>query len=246
VNLPEIVRFTRTHWAILLIASVIGIVAGMGMSLAKPHTYKATAQILVTTGNEPSAEAARWAIEFAQAQIPSYALLVKSQENATRAVDAIGSSENPARLAGRISTSFVKDSVVLNVSVTDRDPEHAVILVNAVADEFTKLAQEVDTPQAVAQAANTPPEPVQDTAVPSAPTQELGSGLGAGFQNLGPWGTAPRATRATVVRPAAAPAQAVSRGVTRNAALGVVLGLLVGVGVGLAVQRVAKPATDGA
>lgn len=115
MDLPELVRVVRAQRVTLLATALVGFIAGLGLTLSKPHMYESTAQLLVTTGNEPSAEAADNAIQFSQSQIASYAILVKSKETATRALKAIGSRDNPTEFAGRISTSFVPKSVILNV-----------------------------------------------------------------------------------------------------------------------------------
>ena len=146
MDLSELLRVIRTQWLIIGVATVIAAVAAFAFSIRAPHNYEADTQLYVSIGSEYSGQDAYQATLQSQQQVASYAILITGKESAARALKALGSNEDPTELMPRIKTSYIPETVILNVSVTDESPERAAALVNALATEFSKLASELDGP----------------------------------------------------------------------------------------------------
>ncbi|MGZ9829435.1 hypothetical protein ACXYTP_21190 [Tsukamurella ocularis] len=123
---------------------IVALAVGVGASLTTPREYRAATQLYISAGQDTSGQEAYNGVVMSQQQVASYAILIASEETASRALRSIGSNENPAELASRITTSYIPETVILNVSVTDPDAKHAADLINAVSRAFVKYLDELN------------------------------------------------------------------------------------------------------
>ncbi|SEB62470.1 Capsular polysaccharide biosynthesis protein (plasmid) [Tsukamurella tyrosinosolvens] len=144
VKLTDLPRVARDHWILVTVTVIVALAVGVGASLATPREYRAATQLYISAGQDTSGQEAYNGVVMSQQQVASYAILIASEETASRALRSIGSNENPAELASRITTSYIPETVILNVSVTDSDAKHAADLINAVSRSFVKYLDELN------------------------------------------------------------------------------------------------------
>jgi polysaccharide biosynthesis transport protein len=152
----EILRIVL-NWKRLIIACVLlGPLLGLGVSLLMTPKYEAVAQLKIDREDPvviPGAESARPIMlngnEFLATQIG----LLRSRSLAQRVVDDQRLANNPAfadqsgnaaqradaatsKLHGQVEIELVRDSRLVNISVTNSDPGDAARMANAFATQF--------------------------------------------------------------------------------------------------------------
>ena len=109
--------------------------------LATPKTHKYTAHATVYVGPTtfdvgPDSTARVDPTLLVSRLIKTYAIMLDSEAVATDAVQATGVQRTPSEVTDEATVSSPQDSALLNLSVTDRDPEVARNLANGMADAF--------------------------------------------------------------------------------------------------------------
>lgn len=140
-------RTLRERWRILAICSLAGIVGGAVTALLIPPTYTATLQLYVSA--QPDQNSPQFAYQGAQLserRVSSYSQLILGDRVASEVALRLGDSELAPAVEDKLSTSYEDNSVLIDVSATDRSPEAAASVVNAVGDVFPGLVSEIERP----------------------------------------------------------------------------------------------------
>jgi succinoglycan biosynthesis transport protein ExoP len=146
VSLLELGRLLRERLLSVLAGLVVGTGAALLVVLLVPPTYSATISMYVSAqGDQDSTEAYQGA-QLSQARVISYVELV-TRPRVSRAVIAdLGLQTTPADLAEELSASSEQDSVLLDVTVTTRDPQESVAVADAVGRVFPAAVEELERP----------------------------------------------------------------------------------------------------
>src|SRR5205807_7774486 len=75
----------------------------------------------------------------------SYVNFVSSPKVAQTVITDLGLNMSPAVLASKVSANVPLDTSLINLSVTDPSPQRAQSLAQGVADEFSKLATQLES-----------------------------------------------------------------------------------------------------
>lgn len=147
MDVRDYLKVLRTRWRIAVGTAVVGLLAALGVSLLTTPQYAASSQLFITaTASTDTSSGAYQGSQFSQQRVVSYTQLLTGQQVAQRVIDELGLTTSPAGLASRVSVTSVPDSVILAVTVQDPSPTLARDLTNAVADQFTGLVAELETP----------------------------------------------------------------------------------------------------
>ena len=137
----EYVEYLRRRWRVLAGASIVALLVSLGISLLVPKRYTATASIVIEPpgGND---------VRLSTAVSPMYLESLKTYERFAagdslfaRAVDRFhlldsGSSQSIESLKRRVlKVNKLKDTKILEISVTLRDPKLAQRLAQYIAEE---------------------------------------------------------------------------------------------------------------
>ena len=136
--------FGRYWWAIVILA-VVGGVAGWSWWQFGDREYQSSATLFVATQNGTSVTEAYQNNLFSQDRVNSYATLAMSDQVAARAVDQLKATISAGELRAKITAVPLPKTVLLQVSVTDKDPGQAQIYASAVADQLAGLVGELET-----------------------------------------------------------------------------------------------------
>jgi len=116
------------------------------MSLLISPSYQAKVQFYVTVAGGDSAAAAYQGSLGAQQRVQSYAALVKSTDLAQQVVDTVGADLAPAQVAGQTTATADAKTVLLNVAVTDSDPQRALQLAEGFGEVLPEAINRLETP----------------------------------------------------------------------------------------------------
>jgi len=147
VDLQDYLRVVRKRWRIIVAVTCLAVLAAAALTILTPRTYQSTAQLFISTANsETTAELAQGST-FTQKQMKTYADVITSPKVLDPIHDALG-VDRSASLARSVTATTPPDTVLLNVSVVDRDKAKAARVANAVAEEFTSTIQELQSVKA--------------------------------------------------------------------------------------------------
>ena len=162
----------------------LALVAGGGgallVSLSIDPTYASTAQITVNQVQESSGGPTYSSVLGNQSLTTTYARLVTSSKNLDRAAASL----TPGVIdEHRVSASAVRDTFLIDIRVTDPDPQRAADVANAVANAFPEFIKDVQL-SGVSEGArqiNTVfiSEPAEADTTPVSPDLRLNTVLGA-------------------------------------------------------------------
>jgi len=145
VDFREYVRIASRRWKIIFGSMFAAIAfAALLTALATP-TYSSSARLFVSTAQGDSTQAYQGSL-FSAARIGSYADLVGSREVSETVVDDLGLSLTPAELTDRVSASVVPETVILEITATDPQPQQAQRIAQAVAEQISVLVSDLETP----------------------------------------------------------------------------------------------------
>ena len=139
-------RAARTRWRVVVAAVVVALGLSLGLSALETPQYSSSTQLFVSTSGSENTQAAYQGNLLSQQRVTSYAQLVTGQQVAQRVVDELGLSTSAAELAKKVAVSIVRDTVILEVSVTDSSPKQAQQLADAVSQQLSALVTELETP----------------------------------------------------------------------------------------------------
>lgn len=139
MDLRDLLSVLRARWIVIVAATLVGGLLALGASILTTPTYQARIQFYITvSGGENPAAAAYQGSLGAQQRVQSYAALVESTDIAQEVVDASAVDLSPTEVAGKTAATADARTVLLNVAVTDSDPQRAL----KVAEGFGKVLPE--------------------------------------------------------------------------------------------------------
>ncbi|MFC7548901.1 polysaccharide biosynthesis tyrosine autokinase [Plantactinospora sp. GCM10030261] len=135
----------RRRWWVVLVSVVLALgVAGLVTVSAKPR-YAATVTFFVTAPSENGVVGAYQGSLFLQQRTKSYADLLTSDRLAQSVAADGGLGLTADQVQSRISARPRTDTVLLDATVTDTDQPRALRTTEAVAAQFVKIVQAIET-----------------------------------------------------------------------------------------------------
>lgn len=184
MDLQDYIRVIRKQWPIIALATLLALLAAGALSYFTPRTYQAESEMFVsTTAGDSTADLAS-GTTFMSKQIKTYADIMTSPKVLNPVRKDLGiPADQP--LASSISATVPPETVLIDVAVVDRDPEHAARVANSIAHEFTTT---VDSLQSVEEGKASPvkvtvvrPATVPTTPVAPRPLRNMALGLLGGL-----------------------------------------------------------------
>ncbi|NMN97785.1 polysaccharide biosynthesis tyrosine autokinase [Antrihabitans stalactiti] len=159
----------RDRWWIPVVAMVIGIGVGIGLTFVLTPQYTSSAKLFVsTTGGTTSTESFQ-GDQFSQQRAGSYADMLSSEILGKRVVDALRLPLSGSEVASKVTATAVPKTVLINVSVKDDSAQRSAAIANKLAEEFISYITPLETPAGQAQA-RVVVTLVSPAAVPDSPT----------------------------------------------------------------------------
>lgn len=121
------------RWWLVLIAVVVAAGAAYAYSSTQDETYQTSARLMAIA--EPPDY---WMDLYAKNRLASYRDLIDNYEFVATALQDAGHDIDPGHATNSLSMSHNPDSNVVQVIVSDTNPERAAMIVNAVAEAFVQ------------------------------------------------------------------------------------------------------------
>lgn len=146
MDLRDLLSVLRARWIVIVAAMLVGGLLALGMSLLTTPTYQAKLQFYVTVAGGDSAAAAYQGSLGAQQRVQSYAALVKSTDITREVVETSGVDLDASEVAEKAAANADANTVLLNVAVTDSDPERATRLAQSFGEVLPEAINRLETP----------------------------------------------------------------------------------------------------
>jgi capsular polysaccharide biosynthesis protein len=179
VDLREYLRTIRKRWLLITICTAAGVGAAVLATFLAAPVYESRTQLFVSAQNsEGSASGNYQGGLFAQQRVKSYADIVRSPAVTGDVAKEVGLT--PKQLAAKITATVPLDTILINITVSDTDPQRASSIARSVAEAFAVLIPKLETPAGESKA------PVKVTVVlpavapeaPSSPRPKVNYALG--------------------------------------------------------------------
>ena len=163
IDLLELLGVVRRHIVALLLTTVLAAAAGFAVSkfLMTPQ-YQASALMIVNTRQDTTANVTSDQLNSASKLVSTYSIIVKSDTVLNQVIANLGLNMSYETLAGKVGVAAVDDTQVMEITVTDANPDGA----RQVCEQITQVAPDailtaVEAGSAkVISAASVDPDPV--------------------------------------------------------------------------------------
>lgn len=194
MDLASLTALLRRSWRVVLVAALLGIVTAGALHLTRTPRFEATSEVYVTVpGTTTTSELAQGG-SAAQQKIQSFVAITRSATVLAPVVRQLQLGGTPADLAQRVDAASPFGSVLIDITVTDTDPERAAATADAIAASLAEVVQG-DLERREGGASSFRLQTVEPAAVPRAPVGPsltavllggglLGAALGLGAAQL--------------------------------------------------------------
>lgn len=176
MELRRYLDLLRRRWPLVVACVAAGAVLGL-LSAPSSHEYRTTAQLYVGTRSLAQDPTQLYAEPGLNQVVATFAQMIPSASFAQRAVASTGVPRSVGTVLGETSASVVPDTTLIDVSVTDPDPEVAEKLANGISDAFVAQIQNYE-PGAPAGPGSVPIEPAYVFQPAGRPGAPLPNGVG--------------------------------------------------------------------
>jgi capsular exopolysaccharide synthesis family protein len=147
VNLRDLTKLLRARWMTVVVATLVGLLGSVGLSLIMTPLYEASTRLFVSTTVGASASELYQGNRLSQERVLSYTELIRGQTLAQRTIDKLSLEMGAEALQTKIKANAKLDTVLINVKVRDESPVRARDIANALSDEFVVMVRELETPK---------------------------------------------------------------------------------------------------
>lgn len=183
MELRDYVRILHKSWLLIAVCLLVGIGAAAAYSILVTAKYQATTQLYVSVRSGASAATGDLVqgTTFARQAVTSYVAVVDSAVVLDRVIEELELDTTSGALAQQVEASSPLDTVLIDIVVTDSDPEAAARIANSVGANFADVVvNELEKPEGDAPSLVTI-ETIQPATVPmsaSSPNVPLNLALG--------------------------------------------------------------------
>ena len=143
-GLTDFVGLVSRRWPIIVAAILLGLLGAGAVSAASPPQFHSSTRVLVGTCAEGSIEQAYQCGMFTKDRALSYAALVTSDVLAQRVVDDLQLGEPAGDVASKITATAEPETALIEITVTDRNPEEARRMADSAGRQFVQMVAEVE------------------------------------------------------------------------------------------------------
>jgi capsular polysaccharide biosynthesis protein len=120
----------RHRWPILLACLAVAAVGATVYCASADKRYTASTELFLRAPDVKTSAGAYQGDLFSRQRAQTYVKMIDSDELAQMVIDKLGLTVTPQQLVSQVSATSVKNTVLMVVSVTDSNPQHAANIAN--------------------------------------------------------------------------------------------------------------------
>nr|WP_216851632.1 polysaccharide biosynthesis tyrosine autokinase [Herbiconiux sp. VKM Ac-2851] len=139
----------RKGWIYIVVGLLLGVAVGSALVIASIPKYSAAAKVFVSVQSTDTASAGELVSgnSYAQQKVRSYLDLVSTPSVLEPVIQELGLATTPSELASQITATSAANTVIIDISVVDTDPNRAADIANATASSFeTVIVDDLEKP----------------------------------------------------------------------------------------------------
>lgn len=142
MELRDYMRILRKNWILLLIGIVLGAAGGYANAALATPMYDSNSKLYVSVQNDGSASGDLvQGTSYARQVVTNYIEVIPTGRVLEPVISELDLDLTVPQLARNITVYSPANSVLLNITVSNADPELAAQIANSVAESFTEVAQ---------------------------------------------------------------------------------------------------------
>lgn len=181
MDLRSYLRILRKRWKAVVVTTLVVMLLAQAYSMLAPKQYSSSLQFFVSTSDSSDASQLAQGSTFSQARVTSYTQLVNAPVVLNPVMKKLHISGTASDLAGSVAATVPPNTVLIDVTVTDKSAHRSQQIAAAIGDQFPKTAQGLE------RVSTNKPSPVKVTVTKNAvidrspvspkPTRNLALGL---------------------------------------------------------------------
>ena len=148
MKFTNFVKLTRRRLVTILLCTLLGVAAGVGLLLTTPATYTASAtayvRVSVASSTNGSTDNYYSASQLASQKAKAFVTVFTSQTVAQQVIHDLGLSMTPDALASNITASNEANSLTIKVTATADSADTARNIANSVISESAKQVKNLE------------------------------------------------------------------------------------------------------
>lgn len=145
MDLRNYLQVFRRRWMLIAVCLILAVAAAALVTLRTTPLYTSTARLFISTPSTVEANSAYQGGLFSEQRVASYSNLITGENLSQRVIDKLELEESASQLSQQITSNVAPNTVILEVTVTDSSPSRAQEIGTAVAKEFTKFVDELES-----------------------------------------------------------------------------------------------------
>ncbi|WP_411284443.1 YveK family protein, partial [Lapillicoccus sp.] len=145
MELRDYLRVLRKRWLVIVVVTLVTLGVAALATVLSPKVYSAQTQFFVSTsGSDNNAGQLLQGNTFTQQRVKSYAQLLETPKVLSPVIDKLKLNETPDQLATRVTATVPLDTVLIEVTVTDGNPDQAALIAKALGEQFPATIDELE------------------------------------------------------------------------------------------------------
>lgn len=147
MELKDYLAIVRKRWMSILLVTALVTGAAVAFTVLATPMYSARSQVFVSVRTGDTSTDLIQGSSFTQRQVKSYTDLVTSPRVLIPVIEQLDLATTPDELAESISASSPLDTVLINITATNADPQIASDIANAAAESLATQVRELEEPE---------------------------------------------------------------------------------------------------
>ncbi|GAB3259723.1 tyrosine-protein kinase domain-containing protein [Arthrobacter pigmenti] len=144
MELQDYLRVFRQRWLSIVVFAVGGLLVAGAYTFLQTPQYEARTQLFVSVGGSNSAADAVQGSSFADARLSSYVTLATSPTVLEAVINELGLDKSVTELAGSVTASSPPETVLINITASNPDPQLAADISVTAANKLVKAVENVE------------------------------------------------------------------------------------------------------
>jgi len=137
MEIRKYLRLVTRWWWLLIVSAVVPMVVSYYFTSEQLDLYQAKATLMVGTSLQ-NPDPSLGQMSLSNSLAAAYAELVRQGPVTESVIERLGLDRTPEQLAAQIATGIRSGAYLLEIWVTDTNPEAAALIANALADELIR------------------------------------------------------------------------------------------------------------
>lgn len=143
MELKDYLRVVRRRWVSIVATTLMGLAVAASLTLMQTPQFQAKSQLFVSVKGTGSAADVTQGNAFAEKRVTSYVSLATSPRVLQAAAQELNLSGEKA-LAGKVTAASPAQTVLIDITAVDPNPEAAANIANSVATELISAVNQVE------------------------------------------------------------------------------------------------------